>query len=63
MEWANLRLNRHHTCHGYQDFINSFTENGYLPHQPGSLEQVSLDTHTEWFDVVWIHKDAVKINV
>ena len=63
MEWANLRLNRHHTCDNYKDFMDSFTKNGYIPHQPGSLVPVSLDTHTEWFDVVWIHKDAAKINV
>jgi len=63
MEWANLRLNRHHTCDKYQEFIDSFTNSGYSPYEPGSLAPVKLSTHTDWFDVVWIHKDAVKIAV
>jgi len=28
MEWANLRLNRHHTCDNYQQFMESFTRCG-----------------------------------
>jgi len=63
MEWANLRLNRHHTCDHYQHFIDSFTSNGYYPAEPGTLVPVELAKHTEWFDVVWIHKDSVKIVV
>jgi len=63
MEWANLRLNRHHTCDQYQQFIDSFTTSGYSPHEPGTLVPVQLATHTDWFDVVWIHKNAVKIIV
>ena len=63
MEWANLRLNRHHTCDKYQEFIDSFTNSDYSPYEPGSLAPVKLSTHTDWFDVVWIHKDAVKIAV
>jgi hypothetical protein len=61
MEWANLRLNRHHTCDNYQQFLGSFTVSGYSPHQPGTLVPVPIATHTEWFDVVWIHQDAIKI--
>ena len=63
MEWANLRLNRHHTCDNYQQFMESFTSCGYSPHEPGTLVPVELATHTDWFDVVWIHRDAVKIVV
>jgi len=63
MEWANLRLNRHHTCDEYSAFLNSFTSSGYLPHTPGTLVPVSLDSHTDWFDVVWIHEKAKKILV
>ena len=37
LQWANLRLNRHHTCDNYQSFLQSFTDSGYLPHK------VSLD--------------------
>ena len=63
MEWANLRLNRHHTCDHYQQFLESFTSNGYAPHEPGTLVPVKIETHMDWFDVVWIHKDAAKIVV
>ena len=63
MEWANLRLNRHHTCDHYQQFMDTFTQLGYSPFEPGTLRPVDIVTHKDWFDVVWIHKDAVKINV
>jgi len=62
MEWANLRLNRHHTCDQYQEFLKSFIDNGYFPHKAdSSLVPVTLETHIEWFDVIWIHKDALPI--
>ena len=62
MEWANLRLNRHNTCDQYQEFLKSFTDNGYFPHKAdSSLVPVTLETHVEWFDVIWIHKDALPI--
>ena len=32
-QWANLRLNRHHTCDGYQNFLQSFSDSGYVPHK------------------------------
>ena len=64
MQWANLRLNRHHTCDQYPQFLASFTRAGYLPHRadPG-LAPVTVDTHTEWFDVIWIHSTALPIPV
>ena len=63
-QWANLRLNRHHTCDQYPQFLASFTRAGYLPHRadPG-LAPVTVDTHTDWFDVIWIHSTAVPIPV
>ena len=63
MEWANLRLNRHHTCDQYTEFLASFTESNYNPHEPGTLVPVTLSQHTQWFDVVWIHNEAIKIVV
>ena len=79
-QWANLRLNRHHTCDGYQSFLQSFTDSGYVPHKVSghvtrdtrhyhvfqadpSLLPDTVASHKEWFDVIWIHKDALKIEV
>ena len=63
MEWANLRLNRHHTCDHYQQFLGFFISSGYSPHEPATLVPVETATHAAWFDVVWIHKNAAKIVV
>ena len=61
MEWANLRLNRHHTCDHYQQFMESFTSCGYSPHERETLVPMELSTHADWYDVVWIHRDAARI--
>ena len=63
MEWVNVRENRHHTCDQYTQFMDTFTKLGYSPRDSKTLVPVSLASHTEWWDVVWFHKDAKEIIV
>ena len=62
MEWVNLHRNWRHTCDQYEEFLKSFTDNGYNPHG-WNLEPVPLETNPDWWDVIWIHEDAIQIKV
>jgi len=62
MEWINIAHTRvnDHVCDELEEFTQSFLDRGYAPHthamEPAELEQI-----THFFDVIWIHKDALRV--
>ena len=60
MECIHVIRNTFKTCGDYKTFVESFTSAGYSPFDPKTLEPGDIDN--AW-DIMWIHKDAVKLAV
>jgi len=62
MEWINIAHFRvkDHVCDNLPEFIQSLVDQGYVPHKD-NLEAATIAQVNGMFDVVWIHKDAKRI--
>lgn len=65
MEWVNIARGRQtsdHNCDNLAEFTQSFLDQGYIPHNE-ALQPAAVEAINGFFDVVWIHKDALRIQV